>query len=171
MPNGAVIQSIATGTLSTPPISIPAHIFSNTDLDRALIGDSEYTNRGCTVILTATSATVVHDATQRIIMRSTKEPTARLWPFYPTTDAATIQKIGPQTAAHSAVLSSNRDFVAYVHASLGSPPESSVLKALSKGYLNNLPRLTAQILQVQRCVDLTALKSNPTKKVRLILKQ
>ena len=55
-PNGAAIESIATGVLSLaqPKISqIPAHIFKNDTLDRSLIFISDYRNNGCTAMLTA----------------------------------------------------------------------------------------------------------------------
>lgn len=40
----------------------------------------------------------------------------------------------------------NLDFVMYQHAILGFPVESNLLKAIRKGYLQNIPRLTPQLV-------------------------
>jgi hypothetical protein len=44
----------------------------------------------------------------------------------------------------------NADFVAYSHASFGSPPDSSFAAALSKGYLGNFPRLTVNMFNANK---------------------
>jgi hypothetical protein len=67
LPNGSRIKSIATGTLSAgptdTPIIIPAHIFSDSDLDRTLIALADYTIAGCTITLTDTDSSVARQNT------------------------------------------------------------------------------------------------------------
>ena len=124
-----MIQSTATGTLETPPISTLVHIFKDEDLDRPLLSTADFCNKGCTAVFTSTSAIIIHDASRRIILRSTKEPTARLWPSFP--ESTTVTQAEP--IVHSAaLLESNKDFVAYMHAALGSPTDNSVFTAFPR---------------------------------------
>lgn len=135
LPNGSVIRSTATGTLETPPIFTKVHIFPDDQLDRSLISPADYCNAGCTAIFTATSATIIHDETGEIVILSTKALTDRLWPFQ-----------SPEGKINTAVKHEiNADFVTYTHACFGSPTDSCMLKALKKGNLSTLPRLTTKM--------------------------
>ena len=82
LPNGASIRSVATGQLVTGPIQTLVHIFPDNQLERSLHSTADWCNQGCTATFTATSLTVVHDATGEIVASSTKLPKDRLWPAF-----------------------------------------------------------------------------------------
>ena len=135
--NGNIISSTATGTLQTPHFAIPAHIFPDKSLDRSLNATVDYCNQGCTVIYTGTSVTVIHDATGEIVTQASKRPEERLWPV----DTDTLP---PQATTHNVVRHEiDADIVSYAHAAFCSPPDSSMYKALCKGWLGNYPGVTA----------------------------
>ena len=80
---------------------------------------------------------IVHDSSGIIVASSTKLPTDKLWPSFnfghtPTANIMVRHEI-------------NADFVEYTHASFGSPPDSSMLRALKAGYLVNVDRITAKM--------------------------
>jgi hypothetical protein len=144
LPNGDVITSKATGTLLTAPVSTEVHVFSDDDLQRSLIATADFCNKGCTAIFTSTSATIIHDATGKIISRSTKEPEARLWPF---DLPAQIPTISSNNVVRHEI---NADFVAYSHASFCSPCDRTMSDALRKGFLGNFPRLTPKMFDSEK---------------------
>ena len=139
LPNGDLIHSKATGTFSTEPLTTKVDIFDDRALQRSLIATADFCNNGCTVTFTATSATVTHDATGKVISQSFKHPSDRLWPY----DTSVIP---PNFTAGNVVRHEiNADFVAYSHASFFSPPDTSMANALKLGWLGNFPRLTAHM--------------------------
>ena len=144
LPNGAAIRSVATGILETPPISTKAHIFSDTDLDRSLVSTAEFCNQGCTATLTATSLTIVHDATGTIVAHSTKDKSDRLWPAFQHNDTPLPSPVTANLLVRHEI---NADFVAYFHATMGSPPDSSMERALRAGYFSNVDRITAKMFR------------------------
>jgi hypothetical protein len=160
LPNGSHISATGTGILETPPVSTKVHIFDDNDLHRSLTSISDYCNQGCTATFTKTSFSVVHDATGIIVMQSQKLPSERLWmttpiAFTPTLSANNLVNLPSDTtdslSANNVVRHEiNADFVAYTHASFGSPPDSSFAAALSKGYFGNLPRLTAAMFNANK---------------------
>jgi hypothetical protein len=142
LPNGAAIRSIATGTLHTHPISIPVHIFPDDQLERSLNSTADFCNKGCTATFTATSMHIVHDSSGIIVASSTKLPTDKLWPSFDLSSTPT--PISP-TANIMVRHEINADFIEYTHACFGSPPDSSMLRALKAGYLANVDRITAEM--------------------------
>jgi hypothetical protein len=102
------------------------------------VGIAEYCNEGCTMTLTADSATLIHDAAGTIISQSSKEPDATLWPMQ--LQPATTISLASNVVRHEI----NADFVAFGHASFFSPTDSAMYNALLRGYLGNFPALTAK---------------------------
>ena len=139
LPNGDLIFSTATGTLLTEPLSTKVDIFEDHALNRSLIATADFCNNGCTATFTATSATVTHDASGKIISQSFKHPTDRLWPCDLQADPTAL------TANNVVRHEINADFIAYSHASFFSPPDTSMANALNKGWLGNFPRLTEKM--------------------------
>ena len=120
-----------------------AHIFPDNVLNRSLVGAAEYCNNGCTLILTSTSSTCIHDATGTVISQTPKDPKAKLWPI-------NLAPWSPSTTANVVRHEINADFVAFSHASFFSPCDSALYTALTKGYLGNFPRLTAKMFNSDR---------------------
>jgi len=143
LPNGNTIASTATGVLPTPFVSPVAHIFPDNLLNRSLVSCAEYCNNGCTVILTATSSTCIHDESGTIISQTPKDPNSKLWPME-------LNPVEPSSIANVVRHEINADFVAFSHASFFSPCDSALYTALTKGYLGNFPRLTAKMFNSDR---------------------
>ena len=141
LPNGETMQSVAIGTLHTPAADVQAFVFKNSDLNHSLLGLSALTNVGCKVELTSTDINVTHDGST--IYRGSKLPTDKLW---------SINLVDPSVdpcegACNQAVrLETDAEFVAFVHASFGSPPVSTLIRAVRAGYLKGYPRITAEMI-------------------------
>ncbi len=94
-PNGDHITSIDSTVLHLPAAvgtvqkQLLLHIYQDTDLHTSLSSVSELTNQGCAVIYTSDSCTVLQDTTaiteflkhnaQNILLKGSKESTAKLW--------------------------------------------------------------------------------------------
>jgi len=154
LPNSDRIFSKATGTLSLPHVPTRVHIFADSTLNRSLVATADFCNNGCTATFTATSATIIHDATGEVISQSFKHPRERLWPFHMSTPAANTS-IG-NVVRHEL----NADFVAYSSASFFSPPDTSLIQALNNGWLGNFPRLTAAMVAANKPNSISTAKGH-----------
>jgi hypothetical protein len=159
LPNGSVIRSTGgTGQLahSNKFTTVPVHIFpDNNVLDRSLISIADYCNRGCVATLTATDLFITHN--DHVVMHGSKEPTEKLWPLL------TDLHVGSTTnTAHAAIAHQhNAEFDLFCHAALCSPPETTlVIKALQRGYLRTLPRLTAQMVSANPSVTMATARGH-----------
>jgi hypothetical protein len=142
LPNGDLIHSTGIATLHIPDtdIFLPVHVFDDDVLHISLCGIFPFTEVGCKVIFENTAITVMYR--NRIIMTGTKRPTDKLWPMPLPSMSAT----NPGTATHTAYLmvrnENNKDFVAFTHACLGSPVQSTFEQAVGRGWLNGISGLT-----------------------------
>ena len=82
LPNGEVIHSYSSANFDSPNFSTKVHVFPDKLLNRSLMATADFYNNGCTAIFTSTTATIIHDETGHIISRASKDPQARLWPFF-----------------------------------------------------------------------------------------
>eukprot|EP01034_Spumella_vulgaris_P021900 gene21900-27977_t len=158
LPNGNVITSVATGVLPVPSGSslvIPAHVFSDSHLDRDLISLADYCTRGCTALLTDEGISI-SDATGHIVATAMKVPGARLWPLPLATQSAREPPVVCAVQHHEL----NADFVAFAHASLGSPTMSTLLNALRRGYLKSYPRLTSTMVAANDPVSIATARGH-----------
>ena len=133
LPNGSVISSSAVGHLHIPycPFDILAYVFDDKTLNTSLLSVSQLCNLGCEAIFTDTNCTINYK--QTLVLHANKPPTANLWhwnlPHSPSANA-------------SLLLSSDRNFVLFAHASLGSPSLRTFLRAVKLNYLPHWPRLS-----------------------------
>jgi hypothetical protein len=146
LPNGAHIKSLTTGYLPTAPHlpPIPGYVFPADALNRSLLSMADYTNMGCTVTLTKTKISITHGDTE--LLAGTKAPTDKLW----TIDLPTQQTTSAMSANTVIHHQNNADAVAFWSAALGNPSDSTLVRALSKGYLTNIPRITASMVAANR---------------------
>jgi hypothetical protein len=150
LPNGAQLSSVSSGNFvlsSATRSPITAHVFPDAVLDRSLISVADLCNQGYTATFTATDATISDG--DRIVLRSTKHPAARLWPVLTPSGHHVLSTAAdqPTPSLHAAVHHQfDADFVHWVHRSLGCPPVSTLLKALRAGYLRTFPRITAHMV-------------------------
>jgi len=115
LPNGDLLSSQASVQLpaisGSPPIN--ATVFPDAVLSRSLISLADYCNNGCTAQLTATGFTICHGDT--LVASGSKEPTARLWPI--NTGGLSESPAANHVITHQYYA----DYVAFWHATLGSP--------------------------------------------------
>lgn len=143
LPNGEIIRSTHTGTLpiNGTNIELPAYIFPDDVLQNSLVSFSALCNADCTITLTKTAVLVVYQNT--VIFRGSKTATDTLW-------LIDLDKLcfGPvcSLANLSIKLTTDAEFVAFVHATFGSPPSSTFLTAARAGWTNGYPRITASII-------------------------
>jgi len=142
LPNGNSIQSQGNGKINTPaPLSpISTHIFNDKDLGRSLISIADYCNQGCTAVFTDKKLTIKHN--NKIVATGYKEKNEKLWnlplPHQTPSNAAAINNVITHTH--------NADYVAFWHATLGSPTIKTLLNAVRKNYLKMIPKLTTSII-------------------------
>ena len=135
------------------PFSLPAHVFLDGSLHHSLLSLSQLCNSGCEVHLTATDLTVTY--IDNVILSGSKEPDALLWTVqFPAPQESTpvLAPVFPIPAPFGDINSvirsqSDADYVRLIHATLGSPPISSFLRALDRGYLDTIPRLNARMVR------------------------
>ena len=146
MPNSGTITSSGVGIIPVPPESdlrpIKALIFPDSQLQRSLISLADYCNQGCTATLTATNITVTKN--NKIVAQGNKEHNAKLWPLIPSPEPTCNDPIAEVN--HVITHQYNADFVDFWHKTLGSPPVSTLSKAVSMGWLSHIPRLTLRMI-------------------------
>ena len=122
---------------------MPAYVFADKDLQENLASLSSITNIGCSIVLTSTAIDITLNDER--VYHGYKRPHDTLWIIdLDKLQAGFIDR--PHTANVAIQLDLDADFVAFMHATLGSPPTSSFLKAARKGWLNRIPRLTANMI-------------------------
>jgi hypothetical protein len=129
-----------TGELTFPHKASPVSAYFLPDSDvHSLLGISPLIRPHGVAIFTPTSVTVFDTPT------STTSPHSDLWFF--TAPRPSIPS-SPSTALFSLNSLPLARFVAYHHHSFfGSPPISTFLRALSRGYINGIPKLTATLVR------------------------
>ena len=146
LPNSAVINSLRRGLIHFPPLPNPilVHIFADEDLSTSLFSVSALCNQGCIATFSDNSFTITYNTT--VLFAGTKLLTDTLWHVpLSTSQFSTISSTMPQVHAAFS-LSADKDFVKFVHASIGSPALSTFSTAVRKGYLSSWPRLTSSLI-------------------------
>ena len=149
-PNGTTATSIASGTY-TPATGIspvPATVFKDKDIQQTLIGLSDLCHSGQEVRLTETALEVISNG--HTLLHVDKLPTDRLWTFPRTGNNIESETQNRYTAASVIRNDLQSGYVKFWSAALGSPADSTLIQALSLGYLGNLPRLTAKMVRRHR---------------------
>ena len=146
LPNGSSIASIASGIFSTANLpTIPAHIFSDSHLERSLISLSDYTNRGCTVQLDSSSVSMTYNG--KTVKVGSKLHDEKLWKMdFSDLSLLSAASVENSTAANMVTHQYNAEYVAYTHACFGSPTNRTFYEAVRKGFILGLPRLTAKLI-------------------------
>jgi len=154
LPNNSQITSIGTGLLhNLTKDPIQAQIFGDNDLHASLISVSDLTKQGCTVMFKSNSLDIVQPSGQ--IISYPKNLTDKLWtiPLQSTTLDQLASKSDPSSTSsnHSYINAAvhhqiNAEYVKYAHATMGSPSLSTFINAIARGYFNNFPRLTVEMV-------------------------
>ena len=141
LPDGSLITSLYTGTFYLPALPTPlsAHVFPDNVLDTLLISISELCNLGCVATFVRTGCTITY--CDKLVLQCSKLCTDKLRHF------SFSLPLPPPSANATMLLSSDRAFIHFAHASLGSPFLSTLLNAVRLGYLHHWPSLTVQPLR------------------------
>jgi len=144
-----------------PPEATQTHLFPSLG-DTHLLSIGKLCDAGCTAIFTDTDATIKRNG-DIILEGSRSETSPRLWqinlPESETTYSVTIATeeedsymwYGPPKATEFSGLAVNQsakpaDLVAFSHATLFSPPLTTLAEALRKDFLIGFPGLTKETL-------------------------
>ena len=156
LPNGSTIRSSEKGFLKTSikGESIPAYIFSDSALKQTLLSIASFCNRGCTAIFTGTDLSIEYEGDT--ILHGTKQPSAKLWtidlcpsqlkPARSARRLRTERKQDVGEASNAIRMETDAEFVNFISATFGNPAASTLMKASTKGYLDNVPRLTPAMI-------------------------
>ena len=128
--NGTHAESIGSGTIAPGPVTIPVSIMRKTDLVTQLLGVAPFTQVGCEVHLTKTSATITKDGA--LVLSASKTPTEQLWKVDLT------QLPLPAVANLAIRMQSIQERVNYFQCLLGNRPISTDTKALQRNYIRTI---------------------------------
>jgi len=138
-PNGTTAQSIAEGTLKTGSLELSAHVFPNEHMRTSLIAVADYTNdHDCEVLFTKHSV-VVTDPQGHIVVQAPKKPEERLWKL-------DLNDYQAHTSSNIIRHELNAQKVDFWRKTLGSPTQSTLVKALRKDYLKCIPQITTKMV-------------------------
>ena len=111
----------------------------------SLVSIGTLCDAGCEVNFTTTTVTVRHN--KNIVMSGTRTPPG-LWHFaIPAHQSTPTSRPDHYTALSAIGYPNASELVAYAHAAMFSPALSTLEQALQKGYIRNIPGLTAQTLR------------------------
>ena len=111
----------------------------------SLVSIGTLCDAGCEVIFTTTTVVVRYN--NCVVMNGTRNPPG-LWQFIIPVSPTATTTIEPDAAALTTIgYPQAAELVAYSHAALFSPALSTLEKALQRGYVRNIPGLTAKTLR------------------------
>jgi len=152
---GTVAESIGTGSYAPIPMDVPieSHRFRDKDLVESLSSLHDFCSKDLAVVLTD-DAMLMLDKNNLIIKREDvklyepKEKSEPLWRFARRNISDKLSlRISIQRANNVIHSDLDAEYVKMVHAALGSPTVSTFKRAMAKGWLGNLPRLTLDMIR------------------------
>lgn len=150
LPDGAQLDSSATCLLPLPGVSAgcrQAHVIDGLQ-EPSLLAIAPFCDNGMSVTFTGTGAKI-QDKHGQIVLQGTRNARTRMWEFDPNaTWGPTARSFDNQSAANRIFHcpKENNEMVAYFHAALCYPSESTLIKAIDKGFVA-LPGLTAALVR------------------------
>ena len=144
LPNGSSITSTHVGKMPIANSNLTSKffVFTDHDLRQSLVSFSALCNEhDCTITLTRTDLSIRQGT--KLLFHGIKEPADTLWHI--DLDELTSSLISA-SCNNAYKTDTDAEFVAFVHASFGSPTLSTFLHAVRKGWLAKYPRLTATMV-------------------------
>ena len=144
LPNGSSITSTHVGKIpiANSQLKSKFYVFTDDDLRQSLLSFSDICNEhDCTITLTRTDVSIRQGT--KLLFHGTQEPTDTLWRI--DLDELT-SSLSSASCNNAYKTDTDAEFVAFVHASFGSPTLSTFLHAVRKGWLAKYPRLTAAMV-------------------------
>lgn len=145
-PNGSIMHATHEAELDLPSLPKQArHTYIVPDLKSAtLLSVGHLCDHNCSALFEKHQVTIFHDG--QAVLHGTRKGPTHLWQLEPS-------KSQPQPIAAQALATrpsflpartSTADIVAFLHAALGSPSNTTLLSALDKGYIHSFPGLTSK---------------------------
>ena len=134
------------GLLHLPNLNkgLVAHIYEDSELSLSLLSISDLCDAGCTATFSADGFVIRHIGA--IIINDTKDTHDSLWHVKFTTMSAQANAFNNVYTLAPTQSSEDGDFIKFIHASLGSPALSILIRAVKANYLPSLSRLTCTLL-------------------------
>jgi hypothetical protein len=158
--NGQMLKAIGKGIFTVKSISVVAYLFNDEDLVHNLLGLAPFADCGCEAVFTAHDFKLYHN---KDLLLNGKRYSANLWhislqglqlPQQQTGGPDQPLEIDSPTITPVLLLheDTRRDakYVQFVHACMGSPPPTTFLRAVERGFLsgaNQFPRLTSKLVR------------------------
>ena len=149
-PNGAKSKPTGTRQYTVGGIPFLAHMFNPIHIRNPLLSANDICSQGATITLESTGATI-RNSDGKLLLYAPKNPSSRLWSLPIVDTSPNLLKQNPSTPqctlASIVTNSTHAEKTAYASASMGSPPDSSLLAAFSKGYIDMLgitPKMVRQ---------------------------
>jgi hypothetical protein len=154
--NGQVLTAIGKGIFRVKHIAVVAYVFRDEDLVHNLLGIAPFADCGGEAVFTSDAFRLYHGKT---LLLAGNRYSANLWHISlnrgkNTTKTARLLKRATPPAQPVLLLNEdtrqNSKYVQFVHACMGSPPPTTFLNAVQKGYLagaHQFPRLTARMVR------------------------
>ena len=136
-PDSQIATAVGTTLVALPStsLSLPAHVFADETLRKSLFSLTDISQAGYDTHLNQTGLTISQQG--------------YLIHFTPKTDTGwQLPILAPGTVAANAVMSlpSDKAFIQFIHATFGSPSISTFLRAVRRGYISTIPRLTSKLI-------------------------
>ena len=138
---GQKIKSIKSGKIKFDSIDHEVNVFKNEDLSLSLHSAADFTNNGDNKVILHKRGFEIVNPDDKVILKGNKLPDDRLWKLPPTREAIGNLFIKNEFDA---------EFVAYSSACFGNPPDSTLIKAVKRGYLSNYKRLTPKMIHANQ---------------------
>jgi hypothetical protein len=150
---------VKLGTLPiTQELQVPAHIFPDAALERSLLSISDICNQDLTVTLTRHELKVI-DANGHIAFTSQKAPNEKRWTI---PQQLFFFNYNNEASECNVVITHqyNADHVKHAHAALRSPTINSLIRALRKGWIRTMPRLTLAMVNANLPLSIATARGN-----------
>ena len=147
-PNGNLMQSTHVGELDFPGLPKEArivHLFPSMP-DSVLISIGVLCDAGCSGHFYARECFIYYQG--KVVLYGTRQGGASLWHLAPAPKHSVNHLANATRPAFLPSSTKSKDVVAFMHAALGYPVISTLLKAVDKGYVHGFPGLTSRTLRL-----------------------
>jgi hypothetical protein len=150
--NGASLNAIGRGMLTISTVTVVAYIFRDTELVHNLLGIAPFADRGCTATFTAKTFHLHH--LHKVPILVGERHAHNLWRIRLPCAQQTLSPLPPYESNQVLLLhqtsQTDAEHVCFIHACLGSPPPTTFLRAVARGYINGakqFPRLNTKMVR------------------------
>ena len=134
------MKPINTVIQSNGPLTSTVNVFSNDVLMSSLHALDAFTRQDCVATFDQDGYSILHLPSKQIVSSNVKSRQEKLWIMGPSIDPTNIANLAVRNSLDA-------EYTKYISASLGNPPDSTLIKCCHAGFFTNLPRLTAKMIR------------------------